>query len=185
MRLVVAVTGSSGVIYGVRFLRACADLGIETDLVVSRAAETILRLEMGMNAGDLKRIATRSYEPDELTAPISSGSCPVDGMVIVPCSMKTMGAIANGITSDLISRAADVMLKSGRPLVLVPRETPLNLIHIENMLRLKRAGATVLPASPAFYHGPKTVEDLVDYIAGRILEVLGVKHTLYRPWGGI
>lgn len=179
-----AITGSSGVIYGIRFLRACADLGIETHLVVSRAAETILKLEAGMGADDVRKLATRSYDPDDLTAPLSSGSFPMDAMVIIPCSMKTMGAIANGITSDLISRAADVALKSGRPLLLVPRETPLNLIHIENMLKLKRAGATVLPASPAFYHGPRTIEDLVDYIVGRALELLGVQHNLYRKWGG-
>lgn len=183
MKLVVAITGSSGVIYGVRFLRACSKLGIETHLVVSRTAEIILGLEVGMKKEDLGKLATRSYDPEELTAPISSGSYPIDGMVIIPCSIKTMGAIANGVTSDLISRAADVALKSGKPLVLVPRETPFNLIHIENMLKLKRAGATILPASPAFYHAPKTVEDLVDYVVGRVLEMLGVEHDLYRRWG--
>jgi len=183
MRFVVAITGSSGAIYGVRFLKACRDLGIETDLVISRPAELILGLELGMTADELKKLATRSYGPEELTAPISSGSCQVDGMVIIPCSMKTLGAIANGVTSDLISRAADVTLKNEKPLVLVPRETPLNLIHIENMVKLKRAGAIILPASPAFYHGPETIEDLVDYIVGRAMEIFGVKHGLYRAWG--
>jgi 4-hydroxy-3-polyprenylbenzoate decarboxylase len=184
MHLVVAITGSSGVIYGVRLLEACRSLGIETDLIISRPAGTLLELELGMRAEELQKLATRSYPPDDLTAPVASGSYGVDGMVIAPCSMKTLGNLAGGIASDLISRAADVMLKQNRTLVLVPRETPLNLIHLENMVRLKRAGATILPASPAFYHKPEKISDLVDFIVGRVLEVFGVKHGLYRGWGG-
>ena len=185
MHLVVAITGSSGVVYGVRLLEACKKLGIETDLIVSKAAETLLELELGKRAEELQKLATRSYPPDDLTAPIASGSYMVDGMVIAPCSMKTLGAISGGFASDLISRAADVMLKQGRPLVLVPRETPLNLIHLENMVRLKRAGATIIPAAPAFYHKPEKISDLVDFIVGRILEMFGVEHGLYRRWEGL
>jgi 4-hydroxy-3-polyprenylbenzoate decarboxylase len=185
MRLVLAITGSSGVVYGVRLLEACRDLGVETDLIISRSAGTLLELELGKRPEDLQGLATRSYQPDDLTAPIASGSYRVDGMVIAPCSMKTLGAVANGFASDLISRAADVMLKQGRPLVLVPRETPLNLIHLENMVKLKRAGATILPAAPAFYHKPEKISDLVDFIVGRILEMFGVEHGLYRRWEGL
>jgi len=184
MHLVVAITGSSGVIYGVRLLEACRKLGIETDLIISKAAEILLELELGKKAEELQKLATRSYTPDDLTAPIASGSYRVDAMVIAPCSMKTLGAVASGVASDLISRAADVTLKQGRPLVLVPRETPLNLIHLENMVKLKRAGATIIPAAPAFYHKPEKISDLVDFIVGRILEMFGVEHGLYRRWEG-
>jgi len=182
MRLVVAITGCSGVVYGVRLLEVCRQLGIETDSIVSPAAEDILKLELGKSAEDLRKLATRSYSPEELTAPIASGSVRTDGMVIAPCSMKTLGAIASGAAADLISRAADVTLKEGRPLVLVPRETPLNLIHLENMAKLKRAGAVILPAMPAFYTQPKQISDLVDFVVGRVLDVLGVEHQLYRRW---
>ena len=184
MHLIVAITGSSGVIYGARLLEACRKLGIETDLVISKAAEILLELELGKKAEELQKLATRSYTPDDLTAPIASGSYRVDGMVIAPCSMKTLGAVASGVASDLISRAADVTLKQGRPLVLVPRETPLNLIHLKNMVKLKRAGATIIPAAPAFYHKPEKISDLVDFIVGRILEMFGVEHRLYRRWEG-
>ena len=180
--MVVAITGCSGVVYGVRLLEVCRQLGIETDLIVSQAAEEILKFELGKSAGDLRKLANRSYSPEELTAPIASGSVPTDGMVIAPCSMKTLGAIASGVTADLISRAADVTLKEGRPLVLVPRETPLNLIHLENMAKLKRAGAVILPAMPAFYHKPEQISDLVDFVVGRVFDALGVEHQLYRRW---
>jgi 4-hydroxy-3-polyprenylbenzoate decarboxylase len=184
MRLVIAITGSSGVIYGARLLEVCRELGIETDLIVSQAAERILELGVGKTAGDLRTLATRSHSPTDLAAPLASGSVPTDGMVIVPCSMKTLGALASGVTADLISRAADVTLKQNRPLVLVPRETPLNLIHLENMVKLRRAGAIILPAMPAFYHRPKDIAGLVDFIVGKILDVLKVEHQLYQRWRG-
>lgn len=184
MRLVVAITGSSGVVYGVRLLEACKKLGIETELIISKAAETLLKLELGKSSEELQKLAARSYPQDDMTAPIASGSYRVDGMVVVPCSMKTLGAVANGIADNLITRAADVTLKQNRPLVLVPRETPLNLIHLENMAKLKRAGATILPAAPAYYHKPEKISDLVDFIVGRILEMFGVEHELYRRWKG-
>jgi 4-hydroxy-3-polyprenylbenzoate decarboxylase len=184
MHLIVAITGCSGVIYGVRLLEACRKLGIETDLIVSQAAEKLLELELGKTIKDIRKLATRNYPQDDLAAPLASGSVKTDGMVIAPCSMKTLGAIASGIADNLITRAADVTLKEGRPLVLVPRETPLNLIHLENMVKLKRAGATILPAMPGFYHKPKEISELIDFIVGRILDVLGVEHKLYRRWQG-
>lgn len=184
MRLVIAITGSSGVIYGARLLEVCRELGIETDLIVSQTAERILELGVGKTVGDLRMLATRSHSPTDLAAPLASGSVPTDGMVIVPCSMKTLGALASGVTGDLISRAADVTLKQNRPLVLVPRETPLNLIHLENMVKLRRAGAIILPAMPAFYHRPKDIAGLVDFIVGKILDILKVEHQLYQRWQG-
>jgi len=183
MRIIVAITGSSGVVYGVRLLEECKKLGIQTELIISKAAETLLKLELGKSAADLKKLATKSHSPDDMMATIASGSYKVDGMAVVPCSMKTIGAIANGIADNLITRAADVTLKQERRLVLVPRETPLNAIHLENMLKLKRAGAVILPAMPAFYHGPKEISDMIDFVVGRILEMFGVEHKLYRKWG--
>lgn len=184
MHLVIAITGCSGVVYGVRLLEACRKLGIETDLIVSQAAEKLLELELGKNIKDIRKLATRNYSQDDLAAPLASGSVKTDGMVIAPCSMKTLGAIASGIADNLITRAADVTLKEGRPLVLVPRETPLNLIHLENMVKLKCAGATILPAMPGFYYKPKEISELIDFIVGRIFDVLGVEHKLYRRWQG-
>ena len=171
-------------IYGVRLLEVCRQLGIETDLIVSQAAERILEHELDKSVEDLRKLATRGYSSTDLTAPLASGSVLTDGMVIAPCSMKTLGAIASGYAADLITRAADVTLKQNRPLVLVPRETPLNLIHLENMTRLKRAGAIVLPAAPGFYHMPKDIAGLVDFIVGKILDVLKVEHQLYQRWRG-
>jgi len=184
MHLIVAITGCSGVVYGVRLLEACRKLGVETDLIVSQVAEKLLELELGKTIEDVRKLATRNYSQDDLAAPLASGSVKTDGMVIAPCSMKTLGAIVSGIADNLITRAADVTLKEGRPLVLVPRETPLNLIHLENMVRLKLAGATILPAMPGFYHKPKEISELIDFIVGRILDVLGVEHKLYRRWQG-
>jgi len=184
MHLIVAITGCSGVVYGVRLLEACRKLGIETDLIVSQAAEKLLKLELGKTIEDVHKLAARNYSQDDLEAPLASGSVKTDGMVIAPCSMKTLGAVANGIADNLITRAADVTLKEGRPLVLVPRETPLNLIHLENMAKLKRAGATILPAMPAFYNKPEGIPALIDFIVGRILDTLGVEHELYQRWQG-
>lgn len=184
MHLVVAITGSSGVIYGVKLLEACRRLKVRTELIVSRSAETLLSHELGKSVDDVKKLADRSYSPDNLEAPMSSGSYQVDGMIIIPCSMKTLGEIANGISPDLITRAADVTLKQDRKLVLVPRETPLSLTHLENMVKVKRAGAIVLPAAPAFYQKPREISDLVDFVVGRVLEMFNLKHGLYRPWSG-
>jgi 4-hydroxy-3-polyprenylbenzoate decarboxylase len=178
------MTGASGVIYGVRTLEVLHELGVETELIVSKTAQKILEIEAGRKVEDLKALSTRFYSEEDMFSPLSSGSYPTDGMVIVPCSMKTLACVAQGISDNLIARAAEVTLKQGRRLVVVPRETPLNQIHLENLLRLKAAGAVILPACPAFYHRPSTIQDLVDFIVGKILEALGLQHQLYRGWSG-
>jgi 4-hydroxy-3-polyprenylbenzoate decarboxylase len=184
MRLLVAVPGASGVIYGRRFLEVCRQLGIDTELVISKTAEKIVEYELGETKEALFRLASRTYPPDDLAAPPASGSYGLDGMVIIPCSMGTLGKIASGTADDLISRAADVCLKQGRSLILVIRETPLNLIHLENMVRVHRAGGRILPACPAFYHAPADIGSLVDFVVGKVLDVLGVEHSLYKRWQG-
>lgn len=182
MRIIVAATGASGTIYALRLLKACRDLGIETHLIVTEAAEKVAGHEIG-GARKLVELADHSYGPDELEAPIASGSFRVDAMVVVPASMKTIGALANGYVPNLVTRAADVHLKERRLLIMVPRETPLHAVHLENMAKLSRLGAVILPAMPAFYHKPETVEDVVDFIVGKILDQLNVANELYRRWG--
>jgi 4-hydroxy-3-polyprenylbenzoate decarboxylase len=195
----VGITGGSGAPYALRLLRALLDAGHEIHLVISPAGETILRVESGLALGKTLRekaavITTaietehgarlRLFDPANLAAPISSGSFACAGMAIVPCSTGTLGRIANGVSSNLIERAADVMLKERRRLVVVPRETPLNEIHLRNMLALRQAGADILPAMPAFYHKPRHISDLVDMIVGRVLDRLGVENGLFHRWGG-
>ncbi|MEM3519822.1 MAG: UbiX family flavin prenyltransferase [Candidatus Hadarchaeales archaeon] len=183
MKIVVGITGASGAVYGVRFLELCREMRIETELVISDVAEKIISLETGKTADDVKKLASITYDFQDLTAPIASGSHPVDGMVIIPCSMGTLGAIASGVSKDLITRAAEVTMKQGRKLILVWREAPVSVIQLENMLRLAKAGVVLIPAAPAFYHQPKKIEDLVDFIVGKVFEALGVDHRLYRRWG--
>jgi len=183
-RFVVAISGASGAIYGVRLLRALKEANVEVHLTISPAGEINLKLETGMPVSELTKLASHTYAANDLSAPIASGSFLVDGMVIVPCSTRTLAAIANGYTDNLISRAADVNLKERRILVLVPRETPVNQIHIKNMLTLARAGAVILPASPGFYHNPETIDDLVDHVVGKILDTLRIEHNLFKRWAG-
>lgn len=195
----VGITGGSGAPYALRLVRALLDTGHEVHLVISPAGETILQVESGIKVGKSLREKTstianaietqhesrlRVFDPMNLAAPISSGSFACAGMVIVPCSTGTLGRIANGISSNLIERAADVMLKERRRLVVVPRETPLNEIHLRNMLALRQAGADILPAMPAFYHKPRHIADLIDMIVGRVLDRLGVENELFHRWGG-
>jgi len=195
-RLVVAVTGASGALYAVRLLKAGLELGLEIDLVASDYGRRLLIEECDLNlkTTDVGDWLDRRYEAIErpgrirlhreqdLDAGIASGSQRWAGMVVIPCSMKTLSGIAGGHASNLIERAADVTLKEHRPLVLVPRETPLNLIQLENLTRVARAGAIVVPAMPAFYYGPQTLEDLADFIVGRVFSVLGIPHRLFRAW---
>lgn len=185
MDLILAITGASGVIYGKRLLEVLHEKDIQINLIVSSAAEEIMKYEIEEDIGGLRKKSVKSYEPDELDAPISSGSVDVDGMVIAPCSMKTLSSISNGITDNLITRAADVTIKEGRKLVLVPRETPLNHIHLRNMINLSQAGAIILPAAPAFYYAPESSDDLVNFIVGKILEQFGIEHNLYQSWGEV
>ena len=184
-QVIVAITGASGATYGVRLLRALKEAGVAVHLTITPAGEINLKLETGMTADQLSGFAEHVYSSEDLAAPISSGSFPIDGMVIVPCSMKTVAAVANGYSDNLITRAADVTLKERRTLILVPRETPLSQIHLKNMLTLARAGAIILPASPGFYHTPKKIEELVDHVVGRILDSLHIEHALYKRWTGL
>ena len=182
-RLIVAITGASGVIYGKRCLEALKDAGIETHLIVSRAAEMTLSYELGLKASDLEPLASVRYAATDIGAAISSGSFQTDGMIIAPCSVKTMSEIATGVTSNLISRAADVVLKERRRLVLMVRETPFHLGHLRTMTALTEMGAVIAPPLPAFYIEPKSVDDLVDQSVGRALDLFKIDSDLTRRWG--
>ena len=182
------VTGASGAPYAVRLLRALNDAGTPVRLIVSGYGLRLLKEECGIDGVDGLRAATGDWSRVELYdsldrgATPASGSAPSAGMVVCPCSMGTLASIAAGTSRNLVERAADVALKERRPLILVPRETPLSLVHLENMTRLTRAGATILPAAPGFYHNPRTIDDLVDFVAARVLDHLGVEHAIGRRW---
>lgn len=180
--MVVALTGSTGVIIGVRLLEALRDLGIDRHLVVSEWAERTLRIETDVSIDEVRALATSRYESTNLAAPIASGSYRTDAMTIVPCSMRTLGAVSHGLSDNLIHRAADVAIKERRPLVLVPRETPLSAIHLESMLRLSRLGAVLLPPVPAFYMRPETIDDIVQTVVSRVLDHLGIDNDLAGRW---
>jgi 4-hydroxy-3-polyprenylbenzoate decarboxylase len=184
MRLIIGVSGASGTIYAIKLLEALKNMNVETCLITSKAAEEILKFENELSKEAFIKLASQFYEENDLKAPVTSGSYKTNGMIIVPCSMKTLAGIASGYTSNLILRAADVTLKERRPLVLVVRETPLNLIHLENMLKAAKAGAIILPASPAFYHKPKTILDLIDYIVERILRIFNLPYKFKIEWKG-
>lgn len=182
-RLIVGVSGSSAPQLAYTLLQALHELGtVETHLVLTRGAELSIKLEMGLSAGDFEELADVVHDAANLGAPISSGSFRTLGMVVMPCSMKTLAAVASGVSADLVSRAADVCLKERRRLVLVTRETPLNLVHIRNMETVTLAGATVLPPMPAFYHKPRTIEDLLRQTAGKVLDQFGIEHQLFQRW---
>ncbi|WP_346675408.1 UbiX family flavin prenyltransferase [Methanobrevibacter woesei] len=180
--IVVGITGASGVIYGVRLLEALNELNIENSLVISDAAKTVINHELERNVEDVIKLADNYYEFHDLTASINSGSFKFDSLAIVPCSMKTLSSIANGYGANTITRVADVALKEHRKTVIVPRETPLRSIHIENMLKLSREGATILPAMPAFYSEKETVQDQINFIVGKILDSLEIENNIYKRW---
>jgi polyprenyl P-hydroxybenzoate/phenylacrylic acid decarboxylase-like protein len=184
-RLILGVSGSSAPQLGWAVLRALHHHpDIETHLVVSRGAEQTIRLEMNATRQDFEGLADVVYQPDDLGAAISSGSFRTMGMIIAPCSMKTLAAIASGASADLLSRAADVCLKERRTLVLATRETPLSLIHLRNMETVTLAGAIVAPPVPAFYHHPRTIDDLLNQSVGKMLDHFGIAHQLFTRWGG-
>lgn len=185
LRLVVAVTGASGVIYGKRLLEVLHEKKVETHLIVSKAAEKVIKHELRVDKKSLEKLATHSYDVEDLTAPLMSGSFKTDGMVIVPCSMKTLAGIVHGFADNLVLRAADVALKEKRPLVVVPRETPLSPVHLRNMLAAANMGVFMVPAMPAFYHKPEKIDDLVDFVVGRVLDCLSIEHRLFKRYSGI
>lgn len=184
MRLIVGMTGATGAVYGIRLLEILHSSGVETHLVMSPWAERTIALETDHSPEAVRSLASVVHRPGDLAALISSGTFRTSGMVIVPCSMRTLASIASGLSDNLLVRAADVCLKEGRPLVLAARETPLNAIHLENMLKLSRAGAIIMPPVPAYYGRPASIDDLVDHFVGRLLDRFGIEHTLYRPWMG-
>ena len=180
VRVVVGVTGASGVQYAYALLRNLE--GHDVDLVISDDARKVIAAETDLGAKAFGKLAANTYGNDDTTAPPASGSYRFDAMVVIPCSMGTLGKIAWGISDNLITRAAAVCMKERRTLILVPRETPLAATHLENMLRLANQGVVVLPAMPGFYHGPKTVDDLVNFVVGKVLDQLGIGHRLFRRW---
>lgn len=184
MRFVIGITGASGSIYGLRLIEVLKDAGHEIHAVVTESGWRVLQYECGVTQTDFATRVDRLYDVADIGAAIASGSFLMDAMVVVPCSMKTVGSIANGISDNLLTRAADVTMKEGRQLLLVPRETPLHAIHLENLLKLSRLGVKIVPACPAFYHRPQNVADIVDMLVGKICDALRVEHHLFARWQG-
>ncbi|QJA05981.1 UbiX family flavin prenyltransferase [Thermosulfurimonas marina] len=184
-RLLVGITGASGAPYAVAFLRLLRELSQPAEVIVTDPGLSVLEHETGLTLADLEELCARVFREGELSAPPASGSAPYRGMVVLPCSMGTLSAVARGSARNLLQRAADVMLKERRPLVLVVRETPFNLIHLRNMLAAAEAGAVIYPAMPAFYHRPRTLEDMVDFFARRLAEFLGFPVENPRRWKGL
>lgn len=183
-RIVVGISGATGPQYGVRLLQVLAEVGVETHLVLSKASRRNLALESDWTPEQVEALAHRSYDPEDVGAAIASGSFLTDGMVVAPCSVKTTSAIANSYTENLLVRAADVTLKERRNLVLLFRETPLHKGHLDLLRRCADLGAVILPPMVAFYHHPKTVQEIIDQTVGKVLDTLGIEHKLFRRWAG-
>ncbi len=184
-RIVVAITGASGSIYGIRALEILRSLDVETHLIISDAARRTMEQETGRTPSEIATRAAYSYEPGEVGAPIASGSFSFDGMVVAPCSIKTLSAVANSYTADLIARAADVCLKEGRPLVLMVRESPLHIGHLRLMTQAAEAGAVICPPTPVFYGRPQTIAEIVDASVGRALTRMGIGNDSFPRWAGM
>ena len=182
LRLVVGISGASGVIYGVRLLQALRDLPVESHLVMTKTAEVTLAHETDLKVADVRALADAVHRIDDLAAAVSSGSFRTLGMIVAPCSMRSLGEIANGITSNLLTRAADVVLKERRRLVLMARETPLHAIHLRNMLALAEMGAIIAPPVPAFYNKPESLDDIVDHAVGRVLDLFDLDTGKVKRW---
>ncbi len=183
-KILMAITGASGAIYGIRLLQILRDLNIETHLIISKAAEVTISYESNYNIKDIKKMASHCYSINDIGASPASGSYKFDGMIIAPCSMKSLAEIATGIGGNLISRSADVMLKEHRRLVLMTRETPLNDIHLKNMLTASRAGAIIAPPMPAFYNKPTNLEEVIDHNIGRVLDLFKIDSGIIKEWEG-
>lgn len=181
-KIVIGFSGASGIIYGIRLLEILHSINIQTYLIISEWAKKNIEIETDTTLEYVKSLSSVNYDNFRLDASVSSGSFLHDGMVIVPCSMKSLSSIANGYDDTLISRAASVTLKESRKLIIVPRETPLSRIHLENMVKLQEAGAIILPAMPGFYHKPATIEEIIDHLVGKILDQLNIKHDLFKRW---
>lgn len=182
LKIIVGISGASGSIYGIRTLEALRDHGVETHLIISKWAEATINIETPYTAKEVKKMASVVYSSADQAAKISSGSFKVDGMIVAPCSMKTLASIAHGLADNLITRAADVTLKERRKLVMLPREAPLNDIHIENMLKLSRMGAVMFPPMPAFYNFPKTIDDIINHTISRLLDQFKIENDLTKRW---
>jgi 4-hydroxy-3-polyprenylbenzoate decarboxylase len=181
-KIVVGFSGASGIIYGIRLLEILHSIHIQTYLIISEWAKKNIEIETDKTLEYVKSLSSVNYDNFKLDASVSSGSFLHDGMVIVPCSMKSLSSIANGYDDTLISRAASVTLKESRKLIIVPRETPLSRIHLENMIKLQEAGAIILPAMPGFYHKPSTIDEIIDHLVGKILDQLKIEHDLFKRW---
>jgi 4-hydroxy-3-polyprenylbenzoate decarboxylase len=186
MVLIIGITGASGVIYGIRLLEVLSTRkDIETHLLISKAGEINITYETSWQIEDIKALADFSYDINDMGARLASGSFKSDGMIVIPCTIKTMSALANSYSDNLLTRAGDVALKERRKLILVVRETPLHLGHIRNMERLSEMGAIILPPVPSFYHRPKTIQDIINHTLGKILDILGIEHNLFPRWPGL
>ncbi len=181
MKIVVAITGASGIILGQRLLEELK--GHETHLVITKNAEKVAKFEECKSVKEIKKLAKFVYDENEIEAGISSSSYPVDAMVVIPCSMKTLSSIANGFSDNLVNRAAENILKLNKKLIVVPRDTPLTLAAIQNMEKLKLAGAIILPANIAYYFKPRTINDITNFTVGKVLDALSMEHKLYKRWG--
>ncbi len=186
MVLIIGITGASGVIYGIRLLEVLSTRkDVETHLIISKAGEINIKYETSWKIEDVKALADFSYDIHDMGTRLASGSFKSDGMIIIPCTMKTTSALANSYSDNLLTRAGDVALKERRKLILVVRETPLHLGHIRNMERLSEMGAIILPPVPSFYHRPKTIQDIIDHTLGKVLDILGIEHNLFPRWPGL
>ncbi len=182
MRLIVGITGASGSIYAYTLIRTLYELNVEIMVIATEMGEKVMHYECGLSMNEIKPYA-QILSNSNLFASVASGSVKTNGMVIVPCSMNTLGAIANGLGDTLMNRAASVVLKENRKLLIVPRETPLNLIQLENMVKIARAGASIMPASPGFYHRPQEIWELTNFMVARILDSFDIEHSLMTRWG--
>jgi 4-hydroxy-3-polyprenylbenzoate decarboxylase len=180
--MLIGITGASGIILAIKLLETLKSKGIKTELIISKTAQKIINIETEYKQVDIQNLADKVYNVDDLTAGPASGSYPLDAMVIIPCTMKTLAAIANGYADNLITRAADVMIKEKRKLILVVRESPFSAIHLENMLKLAKLGVIIAPPIPSYYIRPKSVDELNEYFVGRILDHLGIESDI-RRWG--
>ena len=194
---VIGITGASGIRFAARLIQVLNQTGQKIHLIISEPARLTMKEELGivlpsLSAEDFAQAfqienpaLIEMHHPKDFTAPVASGSYPVEGMVIIPCSMGTLGAVAGGLSQNLIHRAADCIIKEGRRLILVPRETPFSAIHLENMLKLARLGIRIVPPIPGFYAGEKTISDMIDFVVGKILDQMDIAHTLYPRWTGL